>query len=225
MDRTLPFQKHLSHWSENKHYVLDLWGNRQNQVGELLKKSYPQQHLALVYSTAEYCVPELCRSNHTPFIYRPINDALRMVTGCLRLTPTNSPPLLAEKKTADLRRIPDKIALASCTKEQNFLLHDRLHSWLIERQSYLKSFCARCAEAFARPLRARRNCKSITWPQMQQQMVRKFIPRAQNPLKKNTYSGPAWVKFNRLRIGIRISLLVSFIYPSDLWDNIIAEEV
>ena len=40
--------------------------------------------LSLVYSTAEYCAPVWCRSAHTRLIDSVLNDALRMVTGCLR---------------------------------------------------------------------------------------------------------------------------------------------
>jgi len=43
--------------------------------------------LALDHSTAEHCVPVWCRSAHTRLIEPTINDALRIVTGCLRPTP------------------------------------------------------------------------------------------------------------------------------------------
>ena len=46
--------------------------------------------LSLVYSTAEYCAPVWCRSAHTRLIDSVLNDALRMVTGCLRPTPTDT---------------------------------------------------------------------------------------------------------------------------------------
>ena len=42
--------------------------------------------LSLVYSTAEYCMPVWCRSDHTRFIENVLNDALRIVTGCLHPT-------------------------------------------------------------------------------------------------------------------------------------------
>ena len=43
--------------------------------------------LALVHSTAEYCALAWCRSAHTHLIDPVINDALRIVAGCLRPTP------------------------------------------------------------------------------------------------------------------------------------------
>ena len=51
--------------------------------------------LALVHSTAEYCAPVWCRSAHTRLIDPAINDALRIVTRCLRPTPADNLPILA----------------------------------------------------------------------------------------------------------------------------------
>ena len=49
---------------------------------------------SLVYSTAEYCAPVWCRSAHTRLIDSVLNDALRIVTGCLRPTPSVYLPVL-----------------------------------------------------------------------------------------------------------------------------------
>jgi len=51
--------------------------------------------LALVHWTAKYCAPVWCRSAHTRLIDPTINDALRIVTGCLRPTPVDNLPILA----------------------------------------------------------------------------------------------------------------------------------
>ena len=40
--------------------------------------------LSLVYSAAKYCAPVWCHSAHTRLINSVLNDALRIVTGCLR---------------------------------------------------------------------------------------------------------------------------------------------
>jgi len=49
-----------------------------------------------VHSTAKYCAPVWCRSAHTRLIDPVINDALRIVTGCLRPTPADNLPILAD---------------------------------------------------------------------------------------------------------------------------------
>jgi len=46
--------------------------------------------LALVHSTAKYCTLVWCRSAHTGLINSTINDALRIVTGCLRPIPAET---------------------------------------------------------------------------------------------------------------------------------------
>ena len=45
--------------------------------------------LSLVYSAAEYFAPVWYRSAHTRLIDSVLNDALRIVTGWLRPTPTD----------------------------------------------------------------------------------------------------------------------------------------
>ena len=70
--------------------------------------------LSLVYSTAEYCAPVLCRSAHTRLIDNVLNDALRIVTGCLRPTPTDHLPVLSGIQPAELRRMGATLSLAYC---------------------------------------------------------------------------------------------------------------
>ena len=68
--------------------------------------------LSLVYSTAEYCAPVWYRSAHTRFIDSVLNDALHIVTGCLRLTPTDHLPILSGIQPAELRQMGATLSLA-----------------------------------------------------------------------------------------------------------------
>ena len=68
--------------------------------------------LSLVYSTTEYCAPVWCRSAHTRLIDSVLNDALRIVTGCLRPTPTDHPAVLSGIQPAELRRMGATLSLA-----------------------------------------------------------------------------------------------------------------
>ena len=68
--------------------------------------------LSLVYSTAKYCAPVWCRSAHTRLIDSVLNDALRIVTGCLRLTPTDHLPIFSGTQPAELRRLGATLFLA-----------------------------------------------------------------------------------------------------------------
>ena len=67
-------------------------------------KSLRTAALSLIYSTAEYCAPAWCRSAHTRLTDSVLDDALRIVTGCLRPTPTDNLPVLSGIHPAELRR-------------------------------------------------------------------------------------------------------------------------
>ena len=68
--------------------------------------------LSLVYSTTQYCAPGWCRNAHTCLIDSVLNDALRIVTGCLRLIPTDHLSVLSGIQPAELRRLGATLSLA-----------------------------------------------------------------------------------------------------------------
>ena len=68
--------------------------------------------LSLFYSTSEYCAPVWCRSTHTRLIDSVLNDALRIVTGYLRPTPTDRLPVLSGIQPAERRRMEAILSLA-----------------------------------------------------------------------------------------------------------------
>ena len=84
--------------------------------------------LALVYSTAEYCAPVWCRSAHTRLIGPVVNNALRIVTGCLLPTPKDYVTILAGTSPAELRRRQATLTLARRALEPNHLLHHKIIS-------------------------------------------------------------------------------------------------
>ena len=69
--------------------------------------------LSLVYSRAECCALVCFRIVHTCLIDSVFNDALRLVTGCLCLTPTNSLLTLVSVQPAKLRRQGATLLLAN----------------------------------------------------------------------------------------------------------------
>jgi len=60
--------------------------------------------LAMVHSTVENCSPAEYHSAHTRHFDPAMNDALRIVTGCLRPTPVDNLHILAGIQSAELRR-------------------------------------------------------------------------------------------------------------------------
>ena len=96
--------------------------------------------LSLVYSTAKYCAPVWCRSAHTRLIDSVLNDALRIVTGCLRPTPTDHLPVLSGIQPAELRRLGATLSLAHRgSLHPDHILYDLLSGSSDTRQVRLRS--------------------------------------------------------------------------------------
>ena len=97
--------------------------------------------LSLVYSTAEYCAPVWCRSAHTQLIDSVLNDVLRIVTGCLRPTPTDYLPILAVIQPAELRRRGATLSLANrAALNPDHILHEQLVGKQNAHQGRLKFY-------------------------------------------------------------------------------------
>ena len=96
--------------------------------------------LSLVYSTAEYCAPVWCCSAHTRLIDSVLNDALRIVTGCLRPTPTDHLPVLSGIQPAELCRMGATLSLAHRgSLDPDHILYDLLSGSSDTRQVRLRS--------------------------------------------------------------------------------------
>ena len=105
--------------------------------------------LSLVYSAAEYCAPVWCCSAHTRLIDSVLNDALRIVTGCLRPTPTDHLPVLSGIQPAELRRLGATLSLTyRGSLDPDHILHGLLSGSSDTGKVRLRSrrpVCARCA--------------------------------------------------------------------------------
>ena len=74
-----------------------------------------------------YCAPARCRSAHTCLIDGVLNDALRIITGCLRPTPTDNLPALSDIQPAELRRQGAILSLANCSSlDPGLILHGQV---------------------------------------------------------------------------------------------------
>ena len=165
--------------------------------------------LSLVYSTAEYCAPVSCRSAHTRLIDSVLNDALRIVTGCLRPTPADHLPVLSGIQPAELRRMGATLSLAyRGSLEGDHILYGLLSGSSDTRQVRLRSrrpfvpAARNCLDNLASlGIRASEwtnhkwkteYCENASffcaWDRCQPVGMR--LPRA------------AWVRLNRLRTGV-----------------------
>ena len=71
-----------------------------------------------VYSVAEYCVPAWCRRAHIHLIDVQVDNALGIVSGCLRSTIEVYLPILVGSQPAELRR---KVLTLGLSPQQKIL--------------------------------------------------------------------------------------------------------
>ena len=68
--------------------------------------------LALCYSAAEYCAPVWSHSEHTKLLDSSLNECVRLVTGCIRSTPTDMLPILGGVEPAGIGRKSNTITIS-----------------------------------------------------------------------------------------------------------------
>ena len=112
LDRSLTFRHHLVALRKKLSSRVTLLRRLVGLEWDAGAKTLRIAILSLVNSTAEYCAPVWCRSAHTRLIDSVLNDALRLITGCLRPTPTDHLPLLSGIQPAELRRMGSILSLA-----------------------------------------------------------------------------------------------------------------
>ena len=168
--------------------------------------------LSLVYSTAEYCAPVWCRSAHTRLIDSVLNGALRIVTGCLRPTPTDHLPVLSGIQPAELRRIGATLSLAHHgSLDPDHILYGLLSGSSDNRQVRLRS--RRPFVPGARNLLdnlARLGIRASEWTNHKWKTdhcesasrLRVFVPETSSRPVGMGLPRVAWVKLNRLWTGV-----------------------
>ena len=112
LDRSLTFRHHLVALRKKLSSRVTLLRRLVGSVWSAGVKTLLIATLSLVYSTAEYCTPVWCRSAHTRLINSVLNDAMCIVTECLRPTLMDRLPILSDIQPAELRRMGATLSLA-----------------------------------------------------------------------------------------------------------------
>ena len=127
LDRSLTFRHHLEALRKKLSIRVVLLRRLAGSGCGPGAKTLRVSALSLVYSTAEYCSPVWCRSTPTRLIGSILDDALRIVTGCLRPTPKEDLPVLAGIQPAELRRLGATLFLANrAIHDPDYVLHRQL---------------------------------------------------------------------------------------------------
>ena len=161
--------------------------------------------LALLYSTAEYCAPVWSCSAHTHLLDRPINDALRMVTGCLKPTPTEYLPVLSGIPPAELRRKAATLSLESQSLEPGHTLYSYFKRPMTKRRlKSRKPFVIEAQGLLAQNTNAPtliHNTRKENWTKNITRL-HSFVTDVGPLPSGHELSRLAWVRLNRLLTGI-----------------------
>ena len=95
LDRALTYPHHLEALRKKLSMRVSLLRRLAGSGWGAGAKTLRTTALSLIYSTAEYSAPAWCRSPHILLIDSVLNDALCIVTGCLRPTPTDDLSVLS----------------------------------------------------------------------------------------------------------------------------------
>ena len=168
--------------------------------------------LSLVYFTAEYCAPVWFCSTPTRLIDSILDDALRIVTGCLRPTPTEDFPVLAIIQPAELRRLGATLFLANrAIRDPDYVLHRQLVRQqdahlgrLISRRPFVPAAWKLLGSLSKLVIRVKQWAKH-KWNAdylESTSRVRAFISRVSSRQLGMSLPRTSWVRLNRLRTGI-----------------------
>ena len=168
--------------------------------------------LSLIHSAAKYCAPVWCRSAHTRLIDNVLNDALRLVTGCLRPTPRDHLPVLSGIQPAELRRMGATLSLAY----RGSLDPDHILYGLLSGSSDTDQVRLRSRRPFVPAARnlldnlAKLGVRASEWTNHKWKTeycenasrLRVFVPETSARPVGMGLPRAAWVRLNRQRIGV-----------------------
>ena len=212
LDRSLTFRYHLvalrKKLSLRVTLLRRLVGSRWGAGAKTLRIAA----LSLVYSTAEYCAPVWCRSAHIRLLDSVLNDALCIVTGCLRPTPTDHLPVLSGIQLAELCQMGETLSLAYREYlDPDHILYGLLSGSLDTRQTRLRSICpfVPAARNLLDNL-ARLGIRASEWTNHKWKTdycenasrLRAFVPRTSARPVGMGLSRAAWIKLHRLWTGV-----------------------
>ena len=140
LDRALTYRHHLEALCKKLSSRVSVLRQLPTSAWGAGAKTLRTAALSLIYSTAEYCAPAWCRSVHTRLIDSVFNDALCIVTGCLRPISTDNLPVLSGIQPAELRRQGATLSLTNRSSlDPGHILHGQLTEPQAASKERLKS--------------------------------------------------------------------------------------
>ena len=90
--------------------------------------------LALCYSAAEYCSPVWSQSHHCKKDDTSLKECLRLVSGCIKPTPTDTLPVLCGIVPSDIRRDKNILELRKRALTDSHMLNNILNNHLLNKR-------------------------------------------------------------------------------------------
>ena len=211
LDRSLIFRHHLEALRKKLSSQVALLRRLAGSEWGAGAKTLRISALFLVYSTAEYCAPVWCRS-HTRLIDSILNDALLIVTECLRPTSTEDFPVLAGIQPVELRRLGATLSLANCAiHDPNHVLHGQLvgqqdaHLGRLRSRRPFVPAAWKLLGSLSKPDIRLKQWTKHKWNADHlgsSSRIRAFIPRVSSRSLEMSLPRTFWVRLNRLRTAV-----------------------
>ena len=144
--------------------------------------------LSLVFSTGEFCAPVLSNSSNASKIDPILNEACRVITGCLRPTPLEDIYVLSGIAPPNIRRTDAETKLHKLTEERNPLLKYKPPKPRINRKTWL----THCVLSPEDP----ESVRLARWQERTQRAAMEKLPRGSDLPRKQ------WCTLNWLRTRV-----------------------
>ena len=163
--------------------------------------------LALCYSAAEYCSPVWSQSHHCKKVDTSLNECLRLVSGCIKPTPTDTLPVLCGIVPSDIRRDKNILELRKRALTDGHMLNNVLNNPLLNNR--LKSRIPLSNRMYSLAAEANEASSPKAWAegawrrrwQSSNYWLKQFIPVPSTKPSGHDLNRPKWVKLNRIRSG------------------------
>ena len=212
LDRSLTYRPHLEALRKKLCARVSLLRRLAGVGWGASAKTLRTAALSLVYSTAEYCAPVWGRSTHTHLIDSVLNDALRIVTRCLRPTPSVYLPVLSGIQPAELCRQGTTLSLANRSSlNPDHILHGQFQESQNVCRERLKSrrpfapAARKLLDSLSEMGVRAAHCTNTKWDMeysANASSLHAFIPKASTRPLGVGLPRAAWVKLNRLHSGV-----------------------
>ena len=201
LDRSLTFGPHLKQLAAKCNSRVALLRKLAGTIWGATAHTLRLSSLALVYSTAEYCSTIWGQSAHVKKLDTKLNSAMRIVTGCVKSTPTECLPVLSGIMPPSLRReLAAKNLAKKVMRDPTHIMHEMLgyeHRLRLPSRHPIYHHLQNATEDRSKPIDKWRH----TWCDSSFKL-KNFIemPVVDLPIGAHL-SRRAWCHLNRLRTG------------------------